>query len=191
MIHLSQNFIFDQSKWEVSFQFFMKLIRYLFAQQIKFLNVFNQIENKFLFNRNVWKHSFKTDEKVWRLNFKTDENAQKHSFLIKTASLFIQFKIICSQSDFWSNNYLQWQHSNQIFCFRIYVSNLTAVLLTHFNKYSNCKLVDKHWHQIINLSWYWIIFTVFFILFCYIIWSLWWFICWIQIVSTILNNKII
>ena len=52
------------------------------------------------FDRNAQKYNFKIDEKTQKLSFKIDENVQKHNFLIKTANLFIQFKIVCSQFDF-------------------------------------------------------------------------------------------
>ena len=145
MICFSQNFIFVQNKWEIFFWFFMKLIRYLFAQQIELLSVFDQIENTKLllssieiikkcrfFNEIVKKHSF------------FNENIKKHNFLTEIFKSFSEWhKIICNQSDFWLNDHLQWQHSNQTFHFRVCFSNTATVLSAHL-KHNNCKLVDKH-----------------------------------------------
>ena len=218
MIYFFQNFISVQDKWEILFWFSVKLTRYLFALWVELLNVFDQIENSCILLAEIETtvcHKL-TDENVWRHNFLTE--------IVK--SFFVQHKIVCNQSDFWLSSCLQWQHSNQILCLEICFSN-TATVLSVCSECDSCKLVDKHWHQVINLSqcwlifnrnwtwiiilcrcwsrlleahltvlfkiyWHWTAFMTSLILFCHhIIWSSRWFICWVQNVSTVLNNKIV
>ena len=141
MIHLSQNFILMQNKWEILFWVFMKLTRYLFVLQIKLLSVFNQTENNCILLADATVYHKLIDENAWRHDFLTDENAQKHSFLTETVkSLSVWHEIICSQSDFWSNDCLQWQHSNQTLHLRICFSNTATVLLAHL-ECDSCKLI--------------------------------------------------
>ena len=148
MIHFFQNFISVQDKWEIFFWFFTELIRYLSALQIEFLNIFDQTENNHIFLAEVeiiicYRL---TDRNVQEHNFLTDENAQKHSFLTKTVkNLSVWHKIIYSQSDFWLNSCLQWQHSNQILCLEVCFSNMTTVLSVCF-KHNSHKLIDESWY---------------------------------------------
>ena len=159
-IHLSQNFIFSQSKWKVFFQFFTKLIRYLFALQVEFLNIFNQTENNciLLADASATVHCRLTDENVQKHDFLTNENAQRHNFLTEVyKNFFIQHEIVCSQSNLWLSNYLQWQHLNQTLCLKICFLNVTTVLSVCL-ECDSCKLIDKSRHQIVNLS-CWLIFN--------------------------------
>ena len=148
MIHLSQNFILMQNKWEVFFWFSVKLTRYLSALWVKLLSIFDQTENNHILftevetiichrltGRNVWGHDFLIDENAWR-----------HNFLAETVkSLSVWHKIVCSQSDLWSSSHLQWQHSNQTLHFRVCSSNMTTVLLI-CSEHSSCKFIDENWY---------------------------------------------
>ena len=57
----------------------MKLTRYLFALQIKLLNIFDQTENN---------HILLTEVETTIQHKLTDENAQKHNFLTETVKKF-------------------------------------------------------------------------------------------------------
>ena len=148
MICFFQNFILMQSKWEIFFWFFAELIRYLSALWVEFLNVFNQTENSCILFTEIETtiHHKLTDRNAQKHNFLTNKNAWKHNFLTETVkSLSVWHKIICSQSDFWLNNHLQWQHSNQTLHLEICFSNMTTVLSAH-SEHGSCKLIDENWY---------------------------------------------
>ena len=136
-VHLFQNFILMQDKWEIFFWFSAKLTRYSFALQIKLLSIFDQIENSCILLAEI-------ETTIWcRL---IDENAQKHNSLIEIVkNLSVWHEIVCSQSDFWSSNCLQWQHSNQTFHFKVCFSN-TAIVLSAHSEHDSHKLIDESWY---------------------------------------------
>ena len=137
MIHFFQNFILVQDKWRIFFQFFMKLTRYSSALQIKFLSIFDQIEDSCI---------LLTEVETTIQHRLIDENVWKHNFLTEAVKNFsVWYKIVYSQSDLWLSSCLQWQHSNQTFHLEVCFSN-TAIVLSTCSEHSSCKLIDENWY---------------------------------------------
>ena len=137
-----------QDKWEILFWFSAELTRYSSALQVELLSIFDQTENSCILLTEIETtiHHKLTDRNAQKHNFLTNKNAWKHNFLTETVkSLSVWHKIICSQSDFWLNNHLQWQHSNQTLHLEICFSN-TATVLFVCSEHDSCKLIDESWY---------------------------------------------